>query len=188
MLENLVSSRIRRTVFEHILAHPTDRFYLRGLAKTLDLSVSPLRRELKRLEHSGLLQACQEGNMLFYTVDTASPMFLQLHQLGREPAPAIAAPVETPAAPQPVSTVSKFSKTPWLTGAMGVGMAFVMIISGLAYQQLIGRARQPAYYVSAPRVEAERIPEPSVSSGVMHGSRWRIEPGGIGGFSAGAAE
>ncbi|PIQ83316.1 MAG: hypothetical protein COV75_08115 [Candidatus Omnitrophica bacterium CG11_big_fil_rev_8_21_14_0_20_63_9] len=188
-----MSSRIRRAVFEHILAHPTDRFYLRGLAKTLDLSVSPLRRELKRLEHSGLLQACQEGNMLFYTVKTASPMFLQLHQLGREPEPAAAAiaqldvppaPVEAPAMPQPVS---RRSRAPWLVGALGVGMALVAVIGGLAFQ-VVGQAPQPAYYVSAPRVEAVRTPEPSVSSGVMHGSRWRIEPGGIGGFSAGAAE
>ena len=78
MLEALISSRIRRTLFEYLLAHPTDRFYLRGLAKDLSLSVSPLRRELKRLEHSGMLKAVQEGNMLFYTVDTNSPTFLEL--------------------------------------------------------------------------------------------------------------
>ena len=78
MLETLVSSRIRRTLFEHILLHPGDRFYLRGLAKTLQLPVSPLRRELKRLEQAGILQAVPEGNILFYTVNTASPRFIQL--------------------------------------------------------------------------------------------------------------
>ena len=82
MLEALVSSRIRRTLFEYLLLHPHDRFYLRGLAKTLNLSVSPLRRELKRLERSGMLRTVQEANILFYEVNTASPTFLQLQQAG----------------------------------------------------------------------------------------------------------
>lgn len=83
MLENFVSSRIRRTLFEYILAHPQEPFYLRGLAKELGLSVTPLRRELKRLEGSGVLKASQEGNMLFYRVDTGSPVFLQLQHAGQ---------------------------------------------------------------------------------------------------------
>ena len=89
MLEALVSSRIRRALFEYILAHPSDRFYLRGLAKELGLSISPLRRELKRLERAGVLRAFQEGNMLFYTVDAGSAVFQQLKQAG-QPAPAFA--------------------------------------------------------------------------------------------------
>ena len=80
MFETLVSSRIRRALFEHILAHPSNRFYLRGLAKSLGLSVSPLRRELKRLEQAGMLRVVQEGNMLFYTVNTEAATFLQLQR------------------------------------------------------------------------------------------------------------
>lgn len=83
MLETLVSSRIRRTLFEYLLTHSTERFYLRGLAKQLSLSISPLRRELARLEQSGMLQAVDEGNMRFYTVNAASPVFLQLKQAGQ---------------------------------------------------------------------------------------------------------
>lgn len=98
MLETLVSSRIRRTLFEHILIHPGEPFYLRGLAKQLNLSVSPLRRELKRLERSGMLRAVQEGNLVFYAVNTDSTAFLQLKQAGL---PAMAAvqtgrPTEAP--------------------------------------------------------------------------------------------
>ena len=80
MFETLVSSKIRRALLEHILTHPSDRFYLRGLAKALGLSISPLRRELKRFEQSGLLNTLQEGSILFYTVNTDSPIFRQLHQ------------------------------------------------------------------------------------------------------------
>ena len=89
MLETLVSSRIRRTLYEYLLAHPHDRFYLRGLAKELSLSVSPLRRELKQLERSGMLTTAQEANVLFYTVNTTSPTFCQLRQ-AVAPAPNVA--------------------------------------------------------------------------------------------------
>src|SRR3989338_5932486 len=82
MLEALVSSRIRRTLLEYLVTHPHDRFYLRGLAKDLGLSISPLRRELKRLEQSGMLTAYDEGNMRFYTVHVNSPAFQELRQVG----------------------------------------------------------------------------------------------------------
>lgn len=99
MLETLVSSRIRRALFEYLLTNPTERFYLRGLAKSLNLTVSPLRRELKRLEHSGLLQATHEGNMLFYTVNTSAPDFIQLRQASQQAtAPSLVAPASDAAA------------------------------------------------------------------------------------------
>ena len=78
MLEPLVSSKIRRALIEHLLAHPEERFYLRGLSKELGLSITPLRRELKRLEQFGLLKTSQEANILFYVIDQASPVFSQL--------------------------------------------------------------------------------------------------------------
>ena len=80
MLETLVPSRIRRTLLEHILAHPDQHFYLRGLAKELTLSISPLRRELKRLEELGMLAAHEEGNLRLYVVNQHCPLFLQLKQ------------------------------------------------------------------------------------------------------------
>ena len=82
MLETLVAPRIRRTLFEYVLSHSRERFYLRGLAKKLDLPISPLRRELKRLEQRGMLSCAQEGNILFYTINTTSPSFVQLRHAG----------------------------------------------------------------------------------------------------------
>lgn len=80
MLETLVSSRIRRSLLGHLLAYPSGRFYLSGLARELGLTISPLRRELKRFECVGLLKSSKEANTLFYTVDQASPAFRQLSQ------------------------------------------------------------------------------------------------------------
>ena len=82
MLETLVSSRIRRTLLECLLQRPTERFYLRGLAKELGLPVSPLHRELKRLQRAGILHAAQVGNMLFYAINPDSQVYLFLKQAG----------------------------------------------------------------------------------------------------------
>ena len=80
MLETLVSSTVRRTLFEYLLTHPQGRFYLRGLAKELHLAISPLRRELVRLERVGVLKAYPEANIRFYIIDQTHPVFVQLQQ------------------------------------------------------------------------------------------------------------
>jgi hypothetical protein len=211
MLETLVSSKIRRALLEHILIRPTDRFYLRGLAKELNLSVSPLRRELKRLEQSGVLTAAQEGNMLFYTVNTGSPNFLQLQQaVSQTP---VSRPAEAPSvtSSQPISDIppvrterqiSEIGRgqqlwsgplsSPALIGAAGVGMALMLIIAGLFYLTMT----HERLVTEAARALASRKPEVAVmvpasatsssNSNVMRGSRWQIVPGGFGGFSAGS--
>ena len=140
MLETFVSSKIRRALLEYILTHPTGRFYLRGLAKTLGLPVSPLRRELKRLERSGMLTATPEANILFYTVQTASPAFLELRRVGLaavEPGPT-SAPASAPVA-QPSL------RGPILVGAATVGLALLLVVASIAYlsttnQRLISHA------------------------------------------------
>ena len=210
MLETFISSRIRRALFEYILAHPSERFYLRGLAKSLGLSVSPLRREIKRLEHSGMLQAAQEGNMLFYMVNTTSQEFLQLQQAGL-PAEALAQAGQQAKAPQageglmvkgegvvaldpPPFTIHPHVgwraplPTGALIGAAGVGMALLVVMASLLAIRLTDRTplSQAPRMLSTPKAQVDVMPPDKTSTGVMHGSRWRIVPGGIGGFSSGS--
>ena len=194
MLETLISSRIRRTLLEYILAHPTERFYLRGIAKSLALSVSPLRRELKRLEQSGVLHAVPEGNMLFYEVDTSSPTFLQLKHANERPEAPSEAPVVIPvgvvAAPRPSSWQGPLPG-PVLAGAAAVGLTLVLLIAGLVYlnmtQERLVTQTSRALAVNKPEVTVV-VPDGGTASGVMRGSRWQILPGGFGGFSSGASK
>lgn len=189
MLETLISSRIRRALFEHILTHPAERFYLRGLAKSLQLSVSPLRRELKRLERWGMLQAAQEGNMLFYAVNTTSPEFLQLQQASQQtkaPSPSELLP-ERPHAARAQSWNTPLPSGA-LIGAAGVGVALLVVVASLLYIRLtnptlLSRASRA---LTTQTAEVIIVPQ-ETSSGAMHGSRWRIVPGGFGGFSSSAS-
>jgi len=184
MLESFVSSRIRRTLLEYLLSHPNDRFYLRGLSKELGLSVSPLRRELKRLEHSGMLKAVPEGNMLFYAVDANSPAFLQLQALGTQDTRPKTQDIRLktqekdtkPLLPN-LESPKHDLRVPLLAGTFA-GAALLLLV-GLAY---VGVTRQHKTQITVviPRASA---------SGVMQGARWRVVPGGFGGgFSNGASD
>ena len=215
MLETLVSSRIRRTLFEYLLSHSHDRFYLRGLAKELSLSISPLRRELKRLERSGMLQAVQEGNMRFYTVNVSCAAFLQLKQAGLPvsamPAPALAGPAAEPQGPFTSIASSRVTQavaasagpavtalraplrqsplsSPALIGAAAVGVALLLTVAGLLYLTVTNQraATEASRALAVRKVESPAVSPQPAASGTMHGARWRVVPGGFGGFSANA--
>lgn len=176
MLEELVSSRIRRALLEHILLHPQDRFYLRGLAKTLNLSVTPLRRELKRLERSGMLTAVREGSILFYTVETTSQPFLKLRS------------VILPDAPTAVVSLPVAPRKRWAFAPVLVGVAAVLMLAGavslaLASRQLASVSRT----LVTRKAEVTVVMPPHSSSGVMRSSKWQLVPGGVGGGFGSAA-
>lgn len=203
MLEAFVSSRIRRTLLEYLLAHPQARMYLRGLAKELGLSVSPLRRELKRLEQQGLLKTYQEGNLLFYVVDHASPLFLQLKQASPLPPssqqPTTPAPVELPQRAAPSTEVRPRPVRPaawrWpvVVGALGFSAVLFVVLGTVAYllitnQQLALLTKQALLAPKAQVTVVETPPQPQ-PTGELRGSRWRLVPGGVGsGFGVGGGE
>ena len=171
MLEALVSSRIRRALLEYILAHPTDRFYLRGLAKQLGLAVSPLRRELKRLQRSGMLTATPEANLLFYKVNTTSPAFLELRQ-------ATVPVVSVQAEPPQVRVQQSPWRSPILAWATAVGLALMLLI-------VMSRVSHPG---PASKTQVTiLVPPHGAISGTMRGGRWQVVPGGFGGFSSGSS-
>ena len=186
MLEALVAPRIRRTLFEYLLTHPADRFYLRGLAKELQLSISPLRRELKRLERAGMLRAIQEGNILFYTVNTDSPAFLQLRQaclspsgtdrqagrLTESPSPSVMTrEAVVPASPVAVRQTPVRRGT--VVGLAGLSIALMGLLVCLQASRLL-----------RPHTSERTAVSPASASGAMRGGKWQLAPGGMGGFSS----
>lgn len=57
MLEKLFGSNARAKIIKQFFFHPEERFYLRQLARELDLQVNSVRRELENLSDLGLLAA-----------------------------------------------------------------------------------------------------------------------------------
>ena len=181
MLETLVPSKVRRALFEYLLSHPGERFYLRGLAKELGLSVTPLRRELKRLEQSGVLQTVPEGQLLFYTANPQASVFQELQQAGvpaKAPSSAVA-----PQALSPAAGGLALLRRPLLFGAGVLLLGLAMVGAGLwkvwGMEQRLSRSARPALVQPSPRIE--RLPEPP-ATGAMRGARWQLLPGAVGGF------
>jgi len=207
MFETFVSSRIRRTLLEYILSHETGRFYLRGLAKELSLAVSPLRRELLRMEQLGVLKAYDEANVRFYVVDQTSPQFAQLKQaaaslvlqpagpmlpsMSGAPAPSQSGPAQGVQEPVPVvaSTVLSHRKVERVRKALAPRFSLPILLSALSFGLLImGVFCISLYLAMTPKGQMTvREDNPPAASGEMRGGRWRVVPGGMGGFSSGTA-
>ena len=179
MLEGLVSSKIRRALLESLLSHPGERVYLRGLAKTLQVSISPLRRELKRLERVGMLKAIPEGNIVFYAVDPTAPSYLTLKNLGAPAAETV--PVPPQPMPQPVLRVHRLA--PILTAA-GIVAAAVGASTAVMNHRMLSQASRA---LSAKRPGVTVVVQPPSASGAMRGAKWQVVPGGVGGGFSSAA-
>ena len=204
MLETLVPSKVRRALFEQLLTHPTERVYLRGLAKSLSVSVTPLRRELKRLEESGVLRAVEEGHIRFYELVPDAPMFQQLQRavsmstslapqppvIQTEPAGVPAKAPSSVAATQALGSASTAEglallRRPLLIGAMLLALGLALVAAGLWQVWRVEQRLVTAPAIVLPGARPAGVTAPPAGS-LMHGARWRLLPGGFGGFSSSA--
>ncbi|OGY91092.1 MAG: hypothetical protein A3B30_04220 [Candidatus Komeilibacteria bacterium RIFCSPLOWO2_01_FULL_52_15] len=74
MLEQLFGSLSRARIIKFFCTHETERFYLRELARTLDIKVNGLSRELDNLENLGFLTATNEDRKKYYAIDPTFPL------------------------------------------------------------------------------------------------------------------
>jgi len=208
MLESLVSSKIRRALLEHLVTHPSERFYLRGLAKELQVTVSPLRRELKRLEKAGVLSAYDEANIRFYVVNQQAPLFLQLTQTFSSPQASAAAVIhsEVPArAASPIgpgqsvgpeyaeparSSQAVASTRPrvFLSQALLLPTSVATFLVMVALLIVIAQTAQHGRQLGSSETRIRTEPAVAVhttSTMEMRSARWRLVPGMAGGFGSG---
>lgn len=208
MLEPIVSSRIRRTLVEYLLAHPHDRVYLRGLAKQLTLSISPLRRELKRLEELGVLNAYDEANIRFYVVNPSSTFFSQLTAISAEapwqptqpkvitvtPPQPVPVAVEAVPSSKTIKPASQAASPSWqaIVGGAGLSLLVAAVLGGVAYlaytNQRLLMTSHPAVANTKPKITTSGS-SAHMAVGSMRSARWTLIPGGAGaGFSTARKE
>ncbi|MDD4412810.1 MAG: hypothetical protein PHR00_04155 [Patescibacteria group bacterium] len=74
MLDKLFGSNARVKLLKLFLLHPNERFYIREIARELDLQLNSVFRELNNLEDLGLLcsETCPEGEGEFLVGEEAS--------------------------------------------------------------------------------------------------------------------
>ena len=188
-LEELVSSKIRLHLLTYLLTHPDERVYLRGLAKTLEAPITPVRRELQRLVAIGLLKTYDEGAIKYYWVDRTSPEFPRLLALIQQ------GPVTPPAASAVTATAQPAATAPsrdgwWRWGFGFSSLAFVATLLLLVYvlrtntslMDIAERAMSRTFAAAA-----RQLPGPPPSTGELESPRWRVVPGSWGGFTPATA-
>jgi len=81
MLEHLITSKAKRKLLVLFCLNPERRFYARELERLTGEPINAIRRGLAALEKAGLLKSTREGNIKYYMVDRASPIFPELKRI-----------------------------------------------------------------------------------------------------------
>lgn len=72
---------VRQGVLAATLGRPEKWWYLSELAQFLHTRPSSLQRELRSLEHSGILQLRKDGRRAYFKAETRSPIFRELRSI-----------------------------------------------------------------------------------------------------------
>jgi DNA-binding transcriptional ArsR family regulator len=78
LLLRLFSSETRVELLTLFFSRPEERFYTRQLARELGRDISGIKRELDNLEKAGLVSSEKVGNLRYYSVNKASPLYPEL--------------------------------------------------------------------------------------------------------------
>ncbi|MFH1492501.1 MAG: nucleotidyltransferase domain-containing protein [Candidatus Omnitrophota bacterium] len=83
MLESLYisKSRIRQDLLALFFTNPSQKYYLRELQRLLSYSAGSIRRELLKFQKDNLFNTNKVGNLLFYSINTAHPLFKELKSI-----------------------------------------------------------------------------------------------------------
>jgi len=133
MLEKIITSKTRIKILKLFLSNIDDRYYLRELERKLDESLSPLRRQLMKLQEMGILTVEYEANLKYYRLNKNFTGIEELQKLvlGKDivgadekearpasPEVALAAPVtpqpQQPTVPLATETVSRTAQKQFL--------------------------------------------------------------------------
>ncbi len=74
----LFSSEVRVSLLTLFFTRLDKRFYVRELARHLGRDISGIKRELDNLERAGLLASEKVGNLRYYRVNKASPLYTEM--------------------------------------------------------------------------------------------------------------
>lgn len=80
-LELLLPSKVRRKLLELFLMNPDDAFYIREIERRVQEDFQAVRRELERLELTGLLVSRREANLKYYQLNRSFALVPELSSI-----------------------------------------------------------------------------------------------------------
>ena len=81
MLERLLGSRLRTKLLGWLLSHSDESFFVRQMEQLIAENSTNISRELRRLEHMGIVQSERRANLRYYQVNQKCPFYEELKGL-----------------------------------------------------------------------------------------------------------
>ena len=81
MLKKLFGSRIRINILKLFIFNPKKEYYVREIERLIDEAFDPVRRELIRLESTGLLKSRISGRQKYYSIDSTHTLFPEVKSM-----------------------------------------------------------------------------------------------------------
>ena len=80
-LFSITKSKLREELLALYFTNPDKKHYLRELERILNFSVGNIRRELIKLESTGLFLSENKGNLVYYYLNKSYPLFEELKSI-----------------------------------------------------------------------------------------------------------
>jgi len=80
-LFRITKSKLREELLTLFFTNPNKKYYLRELERMLGFSVGNIRRELIKLESTGLFLSENKGNLVYYYLNQSYPLFKELKSI-----------------------------------------------------------------------------------------------------------
>jgi len=77
----ITKSKLREELLALYFTNPDKKYYLRELERILNFSVGNIRRELIKLESTGLFLSENKGNLVYYYLNQSYPLFEELKSI-----------------------------------------------------------------------------------------------------------
>ena len=77
----ITKSKLREELLALYFTNPNKKYYLRELERILNFSVGNIRRELIKLESTGLFLSENKGNLVYYYLNQSYPLFNELKSI-----------------------------------------------------------------------------------------------------------
>lgn len=77
----ITKSKLREELLTLYFTTPNKKYYLRELERILNFSVGNIRRELIKLESTGLFLSENKGNLVYYYLNKSYPLFKELKSI-----------------------------------------------------------------------------------------------------------
>lgn len=80
-ISNIFKSKTRKELFRLYFTNPEKEYYFRELERLLDIPVSMIHKELRRLEADGIFSSKKRGNLTYFYLNKEYPLFEELKSI-----------------------------------------------------------------------------------------------------------